>query len=337
MMGQPRATQKDIALAEGISQAAVSMALRGDPRITTEVRKRVLATAERLGYFPDPMLGALADYRRERKGPRSLATVAYVYPSFSEGSYLRSPFAREAWEGARIAGESMGYRCEPFIAGSLSPQRLQSVWRHRGIRGVIIGPVGKVASLEPLESEDFAIVQIGRGWGKSGYNRVTPNHFENFRIVWRALRARGYRRIAFLYRRGDDDLTDSRWRAAYRHLAETEGDGFFAEQEVFQDQPLTFSNQRPDAVIGTDIWLRSVLQRRRGWQAPDDVGFASLAVDERTSQVAGVSQGPLKLGEMALRLLDQGLRAHSFGVPEQPAILAIRGRWHEGQTVRAVG
>jgi DNA-binding LacI/PurR family transcriptional regulator len=46
-------TQREIAIQLGLHQTAVSFALRGDPSISPETRKRVLDMAEKLGYDPE--------------------------------------------------------------------------------------------------------------------------------------------------------------------------------------------------------------------------------------------------------------------------------------------
>jgi LacI family transcriptional regulator len=48
-------TSHDVARAAGLSQSTVSRALRGDPRVAAETRRRVLAAATSLGYTPNAM------------------------------------------------------------------------------------------------------------------------------------------------------------------------------------------------------------------------------------------------------------------------------------------
>ena len=56
----PLVTTYDIAKASGVSQSTVSRALRGDERIRSEVRAKVVKMAEELGYRRDPVLSALS-------------------------------------------------------------------------------------------------------------------------------------------------------------------------------------------------------------------------------------------------------------------------------------
>ena len=58
-----RTTQKRLARLAGVSHTTVSLALRDHPRISPDVKKRILKLAEEHRYRPDPMLSALNAYR----------------------------------------------------------------------------------------------------------------------------------------------------------------------------------------------------------------------------------------------------------------------------------
>ena len=45
--------QAEIAKLAGVSQATVSRVLKGDPQVNAEMRERVLAVVQQLGYVPD--------------------------------------------------------------------------------------------------------------------------------------------------------------------------------------------------------------------------------------------------------------------------------------------
>ena len=62
-----RVSLRDIAKHLGVSHVTVSLALRDNTRISKALREKVRQTAEELGYRPDPMLMALAQYRQGKK------------------------------------------------------------------------------------------------------------------------------------------------------------------------------------------------------------------------------------------------------------------------------
>jgi len=52
-------TQREIARAAGLSQTAVSLALRNGSGVSRATVERVRVVAQRLGYRPDPLISAL--------------------------------------------------------------------------------------------------------------------------------------------------------------------------------------------------------------------------------------------------------------------------------------
>lgn len=334
-----RVTQKDLAEHLGLSQAAVSMALRGDPRIRSSIRTRVLEAAEELGYRPDPVMGALAHYRVKTAARRYVGTVACLLPCRPRRvkEYLLSPFAADALRGAEEGLAAMGYRCERFVHGAFPQNHLGKVLGNRGIRGAVIGPVGTGRQAPPRIGGNLAVVQIGRGWPELGFHQVAPNHFDNTRTICQRLRDLGYRRIGLLRRGGQEAQSVDRWIAAYRYYLETEGAPEARPLPVCAgpaDIASWMRRHKPDAVIGSDVWLCSLLREKTGLHAPRDIGFASLSVRGPDDAVSGILQQPAEIGRIAARQLDAALRNHEHGPPAHPVTLVMRGRWHQGTTVR---
>lgn len=61
-----RVTVSDVARAAGVSTATVTRALQGSPRVVPATRERVIETARRLGYSPNPMARDLRHGNRVR-------------------------------------------------------------------------------------------------------------------------------------------------------------------------------------------------------------------------------------------------------------------------------
>ncbi len=70
-----RVSLRDVAKTVGVSHVTVSLALRGDTRVSATRRTEIRAAAEQLGYRPDPMLSSLASYRRNKSAVPISATV----------------------------------------------------------------------------------------------------------------------------------------------------------------------------------------------------------------------------------------------------------------------
>ena len=80
-----RATIRELAEYTGLSQAAVSYALRG-MQVSAETEERVRAAAEELGYEVDPIARALA--RRRERGGRDCSWGAW--PTSGTRSSMRA-------------------------------------------------------------------------------------------------------------------------------------------------------------------------------------------------------------------------------------------------------
>ena len=72
-------TQREIAQQAGVSQMAVSLALRDSPTLPAATRQRIQKLARELGYRPDPMLSTLMRQRHAKatKAPRAKIVVLH--------------------------------------------------------------------------------------------------------------------------------------------------------------------------------------------------------------------------------------------------------------------
>lgn len=68
-------------------------------------------------------------------------------------------------------------------------------------------------------------------------------------------------------------------------------------------------------------------------RAPRDVAWVKLLLWDESEDVAGVRPGYDRLGGAAVNLLAGQLQHDEFGVPENPTIVQVEGRWREGATL----
>ena len=127
-------TMRTLAEQLGISVMTVSRALRNAPGVRRETRDRVIRTAAKLGYRPDPSLGVLNAYRHGRRTREVCETLAFL-TNFSTPSQWKKvgTFARY-FEGASRRATLLGYRLEAFWLGApgLSPRRSSQILRVTG-------------------------------------------------------------------------------------------------------------------------------------------------------------------------------------------------------------
>ena len=189
----PRTTLQDVARAAGVGKATVSLALRNHPRISAATRARVQAVAEQLHYRPDPVLAQIAAYRwRTREHPTDVAvgfiTNLHPWTKLEAMGQLRA--------AATVQGERMGYHVEHFrMEDYARPEQLARVLFHRGIRGVIIGPVMREGFVEGFPVDGSTSVGCHVGYYQPPINVVVPDFHHAMVRAWREAVAAGYRRI----------------------------------------------------------------------------------------------------------------------------------------------
>ena len=161
-MGEARLTLRDIARALGVSTSTVSLALRDSPRISTPVRERVKAEAERIGYSTD-LAGTLLRTSR----PRIIGLLCRLDQDL-HFTYHEHILATAAARGYRtvVAGISRStsaadalvslrqLRCQALIV--IDPGSLGSLGPQTGMPTVVIGQERPFASCDLVTSDNLA-------------------------------------------------------------------------------------------------------------------------------------------------------------------------------------
>lgn len=185
----PAIILRDVAAAAGCSAATASRALRGSSRISPATRERVAAAAARLGYRPDPLLGALARYRTRNRRVRQRETIVLIdtWPAA-----MATPLPGRLLE--RCA--NLGYELERAHLGADPAEHRQVAGQllQRRIRGLLLG-TGVVQQDElDLPWDRFACVSVSGAPRMRFFPSVTANYAQNIRLVLAELQLRGYRR-----------------------------------------------------------------------------------------------------------------------------------------------
>lgn len=137
-------TQSDLARRLGLSQAAVSLALRGHPRIGAATIERVQALARDLGFRGDVATAALARRRWRREGG-GLAYLGARVPQGDGDNY---------WIAVAATARRRGLTVHHLEAESARVRRgLGAELARRGIDGLL---VGQETGGPPLADHDWA-------------------------------------------------------------------------------------------------------------------------------------------------------------------------------------
>lgn len=229
-------TQKEIARKLNVSQATVSFALKGSPRITPEMREAVLAVARESGYSPN-LAGQLL-----RQGRCSV--IGAVLPT------LVNSFHAELFQELQRLLTPLGYlvyfapaRTQEEVRGTIANLRQMRV------AGVVA--LGQFAEeFLPLKDDGTAVVFYG-GDGRLELpcSQILPDRYQGGAKMARYLLGKGYRKFAFIGVRNKeeprycgflDTLTAvgfSCFHVASNDLEDVRQGGYTAFKELWHDKP----------------------------------------------------------------------------------------------------
>src|SRR5215203_3612046 len=185
-------TFRQIAKASGLAVATVSYALRNDPKIPRATIERVQATAEKMGYRPNPRVAALMAHIRRARPVSTGERIAFIWLA-RPGAYARTHL------GAKRRAEQLGYELEDFAlhAHELNPARLERILRTRRITGIVLSPLDTGESSFALEWDwsRFSPAIIGNAVCTPELHHAGHHHFGGMRLALQKLVTRGHRRI----------------------------------------------------------------------------------------------------------------------------------------------
>jgi DNA-binding LacI/PurR family transcriptional regulator len=331
-----RITLRDIAEELGISHSTVSRALRGSPLISEAVRIRVQQKAEAMGYRPDPMLSALAKYRLQHEERPTAAPLAWINIQPDPHTVRNSPEFSLYLKGAETAAAELGFQLEQFSITDFRPDRLNTILKTRGIRGLLLSPpdYSNPVDWQDFPWQDYAAVRFGRSETVPKTHFVTSAQTTNAMTAYDAIKARGYKRIGL--------ITRHRRRRLF-------GPGFYWAQYSEEDEQIPLltipwelnagekeqrfetwlEKHRPDAVLSdTELNLPDILARI-GLRIPEDIAAAATSI-HASGIDAGIDQNPEAIGRTALSMLASQLSQNRFGIPEIRSEILIEGRWVDG-------
>jgi DNA-binding LacI/PurR family transcriptional regulator len=338
-----RVTVREIAHGLGVSHTTVSRALKDDPRISEPVRKKVHATARKLGYRPDPMLSALAAYRKGRTTRSIGAELAWIN-SWPEPARLRGFKEFDLyWQGASEEAARAGYRLEEFCCPSrLSPARLEKILAARNIRGLLFTPGWSTVTPDwgSFDWTRYSLVRFGYSLAEPAAHLVTSDQLLDglmaFENMWRL----GYRRIGMVLWSGQGTRI-VRFSAGYLYAQLRIETALrlpplvLSEENPQTDRRLLawMKKEKPDAILTDITELRQRLERL-GRRVPEDVALAALSVLDGHAD-AGIDQNSREIGRAAVQTLISLIHHNERGIPQIPREVLVTGRWVDGSTLPA--
>jgi LacI family transcriptional regulator len=338
-----RVTLKVVAEATGYTVATVSMALRNRPQVNVRTRERIQRKALELGYVPDPDITRLMYRLRSERAASTQAALAYL-TFFNKGERVQNPHLALGYRTMVEAAEAHGYALQEFFLPDYTgrPESLERILRSRGISGVIISGLRAFRERVEINLDRFSVSTTGMSLGLP-IHRACQNQYADARQVLRHLLERGYRRIGLFLPRISDERVGNHYSAAF-HVFNAERDrADRIEPQLLEEMTREaflegVERERPDVVVfhapSPEImygWLTEA-----GYRIPEDIGMAALDLANDKAPYSGMVQNTAGAVRATVDLVVNQIMRDQRGFPEEPRVVLVEGRFHEGETVRAL-
>jgi LacI family transcriptional regulator len=330
-----------------LSPSAVSLALRGSPKISAATRERVQMLAQKNGYVPDAKIVSMMRSLRQPKSQRQSACFGVISLYAEERPWHRTRHLKRIYDGMDQRAQELGYRLEPIWlrAPGMTYRRFCSILDARGIEGLLCFGSPDLHDDFPGELDHYAIVTQGMSI-RTRLHRVTSHFYNDTVHVLNRMQQLGYRRLGLIISHYED------MRSSHAHISAYLGwhdrsYGFNRAipplcMEEVEEKPLMdwWTAYRPDGVVfvhnsDTLREFQRILKRNR-LQAPDDLGVAVLSHILEGTGWSGLQQNAPVMGAWAVELLAARIANRDFGFPKYPRIEMVESEWVEGTSLTNV-
>lgn len=338
-------TIRELAKIAGVSRTTVSLALRNHPRISAEVRDKVIELAQECGYQRDPVVSALMNQLRTVRKSRSVEKIAYLTFWDSPEGWKKNLNESDYFSGACDRASQFGYEVETFWAKQpgLSGARLSKILYARGIRGVLLAPLPRGVGHVSLNWPHFACATLGLTVLKPELHRATHNYIDGMQLALHSLKKLGYRRIAFANMAIYEKRTNHGWISGFLtwqyHAPAHSNIPPYLVPGIARDTPWDkdlfarwLEKWKPDAIV-SNTEQPLYLARELGYRVPDDLGYASLHRLYGDAPWAGVDRQPKQIGAAGMDLVISQLQNNESGLPACPKTVSIKSIWRDGPTI----
>lgn len=341
MAAQKEPSMKDIARLAGVHDSTVSLALRGDPRVSEETRQLVRAAAEKLGYRPNPLVSALMSFRARRRKPAYQMELAFLAATETKEQWLRiSEAYRRMWQGAKTRAEERGYLLNlyPRNAAQMSLARFAGVLRNRNVHGVVVAPMPTASSQLDVDWTDLSVVELGFTLAKPGFHRVVHDYFHAMLMALRTARSLGYRRVGLLLGSRADEKVHHLWRAAFIDEqidapAENRVKPLILPEITGAEMKAWLKQEKPDAIVTIETKIAVSVLKELKVAVPKDVGLVSLGCYSENEPIAGIYQAYEEMGATAVDQLVALVQRGERGIPKRTYSTLVGGVWVDGDSL----
>lgn len=323
-------TIKDIAIELGVSISTVSRALRGQPDINAETRRRILELAEKLDYQPNT--AALSLLKKQT------STIGVLVPNLDY-------FFSTAIKGIDEAALEAGYTVMVCQSNESYGKELINTKRllESRVDGFIVSPSSDTKltdHFKRIQDKGIPMVFFDRDIHGVDTPKILLDNFEGGYMATRHLVEQGYTRIAYLG--GPEKMVISNQRfEGYKTALKDAGIKFnpkFVEHGDFNrdfayvnTEELLKMKTKPDAIFAMSdrLALGALLCiRDRGYQVGQEIGLIGFNNEPITSlltpTLSTIDQPAFDMGKVAARTFIQMVNDKSLkpaGVVLKPKLV----------------
>lgn len=340
MPRSPKPSIRLIAEKTGLSRATVANALNGTPTVAKDTVEKVMRAAEKLGYRRNPMVGALMSALRRSEGT-SLQGVLAVVEIGEPDRPDHGPFHRALLAGCEQCAAELGFGLEYFCLepDDITPERLCTMLKARGIRGMVLLPSWDLPDFSRFDWSWLTGVYADYLAEEPLMNSVCCDHYRTVLDALEKLFEMGYRRPGMIFEKGREERIHMRMSATLNVFQRAHPEVKLIAPRVLDEVTQAsvwawLDEEQPDVVLahqGNELmdWIRE-----SGRVVPDDIGFCCLNLAKTDRDVAGLDLRPQEIGRCAVEQLIAQVQRQAWGRTRIPTTTTVAGAFLMGPSLR---
>lgn len=344
LMDSSRCTLRDIARKIGKSHATVSLALRDHPRISGATKQLVKSAARELNYRPDPLLYALSQHRRAKKGKKFQALVGWInlFPERDVSKHY--PTFQLYYMGAQRRCNELGFKLDTIHATAErhSTESLTRILRSRGISGILVSPHPSSGFTWNFDPTNFATVLFGYSIHAHGLNVVCTNQTMVTICCVNKLLDLGHNKIGLIVSRSVHERSAhgfvSGFLSAIKQYSLMKVFPIFFYEDRLENSKWQewYEQYKPTGLVVENVHDAQVIQQA-GIHIPKDVSVALLNIFPTDPDGwAGADQLCDYTGEVGVDTVVSMIHRNETGVGAYTKHILIEPKWKDGKSVKAL-
>ncbi|MEM6822840.1 MAG: LacI family DNA-binding transcriptional regulator [Verrucomicrobiota bacterium] len=310
-------SQTELARRLKLSKCTVSKALRNDPAVAEETRKKVQSLAKSLDYVINPHLSAIAANRFRNAKSSAKENIAFIHNPYQKEDRIESLAA------AQERAYETGYTLTEFCLNDYqNNQQLDRILYSRGIRGLIIGTISHPRFRLDLKWNRYAVLGCQTNLEIFPFSRFSISWFRAVSDILRDIRKQGYKKIGtiLLEHPSIEEEFAPQCGAVEWFRRKSSGDSLLPslilEQQDHGEVFHYLEKYRPDALLVQNVGQYYLIKDyliKKGRKIPP---IASIYLPPQHTEIAGIYQNWRQTTIEAVNELDRMLRTGLLGKPE---------------------